>query len=194
MRSERNHRLQSHPTQQFTAEKRGTATEFPGRLAPGHTHNYSGAKMLSEADFLDVVRLTPLVSIDLIVTDGNRRVLVGQRRNRPAQGTWFVPGGRIKKDESIDVAFTRIVNDELGVASVERSSSRLYGVFEHRYSDNFAGAPGITTHYIVIAYAMNLTGTVPIGRFDQHSNYAWLLPDELLGREDVHDNTKAYFR
>jgi GDP-mannose mannosyl hydrolase len=150
--------------------------------------------MLSEADFLDVVRLTPLVSIDLIVTDGTRRVLVGQRRNRPAQGTWFVPGGRIQKDESIDTAFTRIVNDELGVASVERSSSRFYGVYEHRYGDNFAGAPGITTHYIVLAYAMSLSGTVPIGRFDQHSKYAWLLPDELLGRDDVHDNTKAYFR
>ena len=123
--------------------------------------------MLSEADFLDVVRLTPLVSIDLIVTDGTRRVLVGQRRNRPAQGTWFVPGGRIKKDESIDTAFTRIVNDELGVASVERSSSRLYGVYEHRYADNFAGAPGITTHYIVIAYAMNLS-RLSLGNYGEH--------------------------
>jgi colanic acid biosynthesis protein WcaH len=150
--------------------------------------------MLSEVDFLEVVRLTPLVSIDLIVTDGNRRVLVGQRRNRPAQGTWFVPGGRIKKDESLDAAFTRIVNDELGIASVERSASRLYGVFEHRYDDNFAGVPGITTHYVVLAYAMPLSATVPIGRFDQHSEYAWLLPDNLLLRDDVHENTKAYFR
>ena len=150
--------------------------------------------MLSKDDFLHVVRLAPLVSIDLIVTDGNRRVLVGERRNRPARGTWFVPGGRVMKDESLDASFTRIVNDELGVASVERSSSRLYGVYEHRYADNFAGVPGITTHYIVLAHAMTLSGTVPIGRFDQHSEYAWLLPDELLAREDVHENTKAYFR
>jgi colanic acid biosynthesis protein WcaH len=150
--------------------------------------------MLSEADFMTVVRLTPLVSIDLIVTDGNRRVLVGRRRNRPAQGTWFVPGGRIDKDESLDAAFKRIVNNELGVASVERSSSRFFGVFEHRYDDNFAGAPGFGTHYVVLAYAMTLTGTVPIGRFDQHSDYEWLLPDDLLARDDVHENTKAYFR
>lgn len=150
--------------------------------------------MLSELDFLDVVRLTPLISIDLIVTDGNRRVLVGQRRNRPAKGTWFVPGGRIKKDESLDSAFTRIVNDELGVASVERSASRFFGVFEHKYGDNFSGAPGISTHYVVLAYAMTLGGTVPIGRFDQHSDYAWILPTDLLRREDVHENTKAYFR
>jgi colanic acid biosynthesis protein WcaH len=150
--------------------------------------------MLDKADFLTVVRLTPLVAIDLIVTDGNRRVLLGYRRNRPAQGTWFVPGGRIAKDESLDAAFKRIVNNELGVASVERSSSRFFGVYEHHYDDNFAGVAGFGSHYVVLAYAMTISGTVPIGRFDQHSQYQWLPPDELLARDDVHENTKAYFR
>jgi colanic acid biosynthesis protein WcaH len=150
--------------------------------------------MLSEGDFLDVVRHAPLVSIDLIVTDGNRGILVGQRRNRPAQGTWFVPGGRVRKDELLDAAFKRIVRDELGVASVERSSSRFYGVYEHLYDDNFAGEPGIGTHYVVLAYALQLSASVPIGRFDQHSGYLWLHTDELLSRVDVHENTKAYFR
>ena len=47
---------------------------------------------------------------------------------------------------------TRIVDDELGISSMERSAARFYGVFEHRYGDNFAGEPGISTHYIVLAY------------------------------------------
>ncbi|SAK71463.1 NUDIX hydrolase [Caballeronia fortuita] len=150
--------------------------------------------MLSNADFLTVVRLAPLAAIDLIVTDGKRRILVGHRRNRPAQGTWFVPGGRIRKDESLDAAYRRIVNDELGVASALRSAARFFGVYEHLYDDNFAGADGIGTHYIVLAYAMTLNGQAPIGRFDQHSDYRWLLADELIARDDVHENTKAYFR
>jgi colanic acid biosynthesis protein WcaH len=150
--------------------------------------------MLSPEDFLTVVRLTPLVSIDLIVTDGHRRFLVGHRRNRPARGTWFVPGGRIAKDESLDAAFRRIVHNELGVASADRSAARFFGVYEHHYDDNFAGVEGVGTHYIVLAHAMTLNGTVPIGRFDQHSDYLWLAPDELLARDDVHENTKAYFR
>jgi colanic acid biosynthesis protein WcaH len=151
--------------------------------------------MLTELDFLDVVRLTPLVSIDLIVTDAHGRVLVGERRNRPARGTWFVPGGRVQKDETLDAAFTRIVEDELGISGMERSAARFYGIFEHRYpDDNFAGEPGVSTHYIVLAYALTLTGTAPIGRFAQHSRYAWLAPEALLARGDVHDNTKAYCR
>ena len=150
--------------------------------------------MLSDIEFLDVVRRTPLVAIDLIVTDGHHHVLVGQRRNRPARNTWFVPGGRIMKEETLDSAFTRIVNDELGIRSLERSAARFYGVFEHLYVDNFAGEPGVSTHYIVLAYAITLNATAPIGRFHQHSEYAWLLPTELLIRDDVHENTKAYFR
>jgi colanic acid biosynthesis protein WcaH len=150
--------------------------------------------MLSQTDFLTVVRLAPLVAIDLIVTDGHRRILLGHRRNRPAQGTWFVPGGRIRKDETLDTAFRRIVSDELGVASAARSAARFFGLYEHHYDDNFAGAEGIGTHYVVLAHAMTLNGTVPIGRFDQHSEYLWLPADQLLARDDVHENTKAYFR
>lgn len=150
--------------------------------------------MLSEIDFLDVVRLTPLVAIDLIVRDTSERVLIGHRRNRPARGTWFVPGGRILKDETLDAAFVRITDAELGVAKLARDGARFEGVFEHHYADNFAGEPGVSTHYIVLAYALQLTGDAAVGRPDQHSDYLWLTPAELLARDDVHENTKAYFR
>ncbi|WP_025601089.1 GDP-mannose mannosyl hydrolase [Burkholderia sp. WSM2230] len=150
--------------------------------------------MLTELDFLDVVRLTPLVAIDLIVSDADGRILIGHRRNRPARGTWFVPGGRILKDETLDAAFSRIADAELGVAKLARSSARFEGVFEHHYSDNFAGEPGVSTHYIVLAYALTLAGMQLLGRPDQHSGYLWLTPAQLLARGDVHENTKAYFR
>ncbi|AJZ58278.1 GDP-mannose mannosyl hydrolase [Paraburkholderia fungorum] len=150
--------------------------------------------MLTELDFLDVVRLTPLVAIDLIVRDAEARVLIGHRRNRPARDTWFVPGGRIHKDETLDAAFARIADAELGIARLARSTARFEGVFEHHYEDNFAAEPGVSTHYIVLAYALQLTSTVPVGRLDQHSEYLWLSPAALLARPDVHENTKAYFR
>ncbi|MGO4331462.1 GDP-mannose mannosyl hydrolase [Cupriavidus sp. 2TAF22] len=156
--------------------------------------------MLGAMDFLSVVRHAPLVSIDLIVTDAQGRALLGRRRNRPARDTWFVPGGRIRKDENLDAAFRRIVADELGIAGVERASATARGVFEHLYPDNFAGEPGVTTHYVVLAYAWTMpAGTqeareAAVGTPGQHSAYRWMSPAELLGRDDVHENTKAYFR
>ncbi len=149
---------------------------------------------LSASEFLDAVTLTPLISIDLIATNPAGRVLLGLRRNRPALHKWFVPGGRIRKNERLDEAFTRIVETELGIAGMERSAARFGGVFEHFYDDNFAHAPGVATHYVVLAYAMILEDMVSIGRYEQHSRYAWFSAAELLSRDDVHEFTKAYFR
>lgn len=154
--------------------------------------------MLVEKDFFFVVRHAPLVAIDLLVADAQGRVLLGRRRNRPARGSWFVPGGRIHKDESLDAAFRRIVADELGVTGVERGDATPRGVFEHHYPDNFAGKPGVTTHYVVLAYAWTMADNEPgeksPGQPGQHSAYCWMAPAELLGREDVHENTKTYCR
>ena len=150
--------------------------------------------MLARPEFLDVVRLTPLISIDLIVVDDRARVLLGRRVNRPALGAWFVPGGRIHKDESLGGAFSRIVREELGLENQTQNTACFRGVFEHHYDENFAGAADISTHYIVLGYMLMLREAAPIGRFEQHSDYVWMTPPELLACADVHENTKAYFR
>ncbi|HGU2589280.1 TPA: NUDIX domain-containing protein, partial [Escherichia coli] len=52
---------------------------------------------LHSQDFATIVRSTPLISIDLIVENEFGEILLGKRINRPAQGYWFVPGGRVLK-------------------------------------------------------------------------------------------------
>lgn len=47
--------------------------------------------------FATVVHCAPLISIDLLVQNAQGEYLLGLRNNRPAQGYWFVPGGRVKK-------------------------------------------------------------------------------------------------
>ena len=70
--------------------------------------------LLDEDKFLQVIECTPLGSIDLIVRDGYSRLLLGRRKNEPAAGYRFTPGGRIRKNERLDTAFRRICGDELG--------------------------------------------------------------------------------
>ena len=141
---------------------------------------------------MEVVRLTPLVSIDLIVRNPGGQVLVGLRSNKPAQNTWFVPGGRICKDERMAAAFRRISQNELGTA-LEMSQARFLGVYEHLYEDNFAGAAGVSTHYIVLAYEITLTQPLSSLPEAQHAAYRWFSVADLLRAEDVHPNTQAYF-
>lgn len=146
---------------------------------------------LPPEQFLRVVELTPLVSIDLVVRDGHGRMLLGARENRPAQGAWFVPGGRIGKNERIEAAFKRICEAELGYAP-PFASARFLGVFEHLYDDNFAGAAGFGTHYIVLAYTFaGAPEALDLPR-DQHSAYDWLRDEDVLARPDVHPHCRAY--
>jgi colanic acid biosynthesis protein WcaH len=148
------------------------------------------AVRLSPAEFTQVVRLTPLVSIDLVVRNAAGEMLVGWRRNRPARDTWFVPGGRIGKDERIAAAFTRLAQDELN-AALRIEDARFLGVFEHLYGDNFAGEPGFGTHYVVLAYAVQAAADLALPEA-QHSRYRWISDAALLADPAVHANTRAY--
>ena len=146
--------------------------------------------MLPRETFDLVVRHTPLVSFDLLVRDAQGRLLVGRRVNRPAQGAWFVPGGRIEKDERLAAAFRRITRAELGV-EIELATTRFVGYFEHHYPDNRSGVHGFGTHYVVLAHeiAGHSLESLPT---DQHAAYRWVSDAEALADPDVHENTKAY--
>ena len=147
---------------------------------------------LSTPDFLTVVRLAPLVSLDLVVLNPRGEVLVGLRTNKPAEGFWFVPGGRIQKDERLDDAFRRLTGEELGHPIGLAEASPL-GVYEHLYEDNFAGAPGVSTHYVVIAHRVDLDLDLAALPGAQHARWKWLAPDALRADAMVHPNTRAYF-
>lgn len=147
---------------------------------------------LSSEPFLNIVKFTPLVSIDLIIRDDSGLVLLGKRTNRPAQGYWFVPGGRILKNENFDQAIRRISQTEIG-QTFTRQQAAFCGVFEHFYRDNFAASPGIDTHYVVLAYQVFLNVSAAIMADPQHSELKWWGVDELMDSPLVHDNTKAYF-
>lgn len=145
---------------------------------------------LSREVFTTVLDSTPLVSIDLVIQNAEGRVLLGERKNRPAQGYWFVPGGRILKNESLADAFERLTLAELG-QGFSIADAALQGPFDHFYSDSvFGDSP--STHYVAIAYRLSVTELSNLPD-EQHSGYRWFSVDELLADERVHKHTKAYF-
>jgi colanic acid biosynthesis protein WcaH len=143
-------------------------------------------------EFVDVIRRTPLVSIDLVLFDPDGRALLGKRTNRPARGFWFVPGGRIRKNETIEHAFGRICRAELGL-DADFARARFGGAYDHIYEDNYHGVEGITTHYVALGFEYRLDAPLTIAGDDQHAEFAWMTPEELLADPKVHENTKRYF-
>jgi len=127
-----------------------------------------------------------------VVKNNRGQTLLGQRLNRPAKRFWFVPGGRILKDEALATAFKRLTTDELGEEfSVEQAS--LLGPYDHFYDDNVFGDE-FTTHYEAIAYVLVIDHELthlPMGV--QHGQYQWFDIATLAGNNDVHINTKNYY-
>lgn len=146
--------------------------------------------MLERETFKTIVSYAPLVSIDIIIRDSYDRVLLGKRENKPAKGYWFVPGGRIFKNESLSAAFTRISRAELG-QELSFSNTKLLGPFDHIYPDSIF-EDGIQTHYVAIAYEIKQSKLLNLPT-DQHSQYRWFTFNELRSAHNVHENTKAYF-
>ena len=147
--------------------------------------------MLSSKDFQTVVENAPLFAIDLVVVNDQREVLLGLRSNAPAKGYWFVPGGRVFKNESLENAFKRISKSEIGI---ERSinHARFIGLYEHFYPDSAVGS-NVSTHYINATHLLRLEPSrLSLPFSDQHQEYRWLAIDELAKDTSVHHFSKVF--
>lgn len=150
--------------------------------------------MLDKERFLGVVDAAPLVAMDLVVVRGGTEILLGMRNNRPAQGFWFVPGGRIRKNEAMQTALARVARDELGLDVAALPTPPLHlGAFEHFYDDCFAGDVGVSTHYVVMGNLVELPAGSELAAADsQHSDLRWWPLAEAAVAPDVHCFTKDY--
>ena len=146
--------------------------------------------ILDKNIFSQVVENTPLIAIDLLVQNDKKQILLGKRTNEPALGYWFVPGGRIFKDESLDDAFERTVEEELYL-NLQRTDAVFDKTYEHFYNNNVFN-DNFSTHYIVLAHKITINKLPSVNK--QHSRYRWFEIEELLEHENVHNYTKDYFR
>lgn len=148
--------------------------------------------MLSVSDFKKVIELTPLIAIDFIIEYDNK-YLLGKRINEPAKNYWFVPGGRIYKNENLFDACKRISSSELGF-KINFFDMKPHINTEHFYENNVFDN-NINTHYIVMSYkySINMYEYNNLNILNQHNEIIWMSKDEILKNNQVHNYTKNYF-
>lgn len=136
------------------------------------------------------------MAVDLVIVRGGNEVLLGLRNNRPAQGFWFVPGGRILKNETIQTALLRIADKEFGLGdSLVNGNLKLsfHGAYEHMYEGCFAGDIGISTHYMELAHKVDVSANFALPMADDlHSELQWWPIKEALASNQVHQYIKNY--
>ena len=151
---------------------------------------------LTEDQMRARVRDGVIVSIDLLIQDDQDRWLLAYRKNRPAQLSWFVPGGRVRKGEGVSQAFERLVRFEFG-RQLAYQRAQFHGLYVHYYDDNRWEEPDFGTHYLVLAHKVRVDssweGVVDSdAALQQHHQLRWFSRSEAISDSDVHPYTKVY--
>lgn len=146
---------------------------------------------LSKKNFTKLVELAPIISIDLVVMNEKQQILVGKRKNEPAKGTWFIPGGRVYKNEKLEKAFLRISESELGIR-IEYNDAILVGLYDHFYNRSMYDE-SITTHYISATHCIVLEKNNLLNLpKDQHQDYRWICLEAFESDISVHKLSKLF--
>lgn len=147
---------------------------------------------LSNSEFLDIIKNTNLFAFDLIINDSNNKILLAKRENEPAKDFFFVPGGRVFKNENLNIAFERILKTEVNISKNDISNVQFLGLYNHLYENNTFNNKS-NTHYIVFTVIISIKENVVINLDTQHSEYMFLPVKELIASTQVHQYVKNYF-
>lgn len=99
--------------------------------------------------FETVLEWAVIPTFDLVISLGDRGVVVARRKIAPYQGLWALPGLRMHKPESIDDTLRRIARDELGI-EIDPAERQFLGQYVGKFrTEN--GRQDLSTAYHVRA-------------------------------------------
>ena len=128
---------------------------------------------LDDNEWKFCVKNLPIIAIDLIIKNKKSEILMGNRSNNPAKDLFFVPGGRIFKNEKIEDAFERISLIELGI-SLKKNDAKFLNYYEHFYPNSLWESKGLSTHYVVLAFKYNSKINDEFNLNHQHKSFQWI--------------------
>ena len=148
-------------------------------------------KFLENKLWKTIVDNMPIPAKDLLIYNEDNGLLMGKRRNKPAQNFYFVPGGRVFKNESKEDAINRISKEEIEF-SIELKDFLSFGTYDHFYEDSIWNDSSVSTHYIVEAIFIKTQSSERFFNLDsQHSDLKWI-NESNVDKENVHKYSKKY--
>lgn len=103
-------------------------------------------KRIPPDEYRKICDAVPILCVDLIIRDEHDRYLLVKRKNEPLAGEWWVPGGRVYRNESPTEAARRIAQEEVGQVIYD---IELAGVYHEIFRLSAASPNGISTTSIV---------------------------------------------
>ncbi len=146
---------------------------------PGEERRVPG-KWIPEELFRKIVRILPIVCVDMVVFNGRAEILLLRRTKEPAKGEWWFPGGRVHFGETRLEAAGRKLRDEcgIGIHSIVET-----GTFDCLLSGQEYVSHGVTTVFTVVTLSEHVTIDAHSAEFSWRSKAMWLREFEGKGED-----------
>jgi len=143
---------------------------------------------LPEELFFYISRTTPLVNVDLLIKDENKRTLLSWRDDKYCGKGWHLPGGIVRFKETLETRVKKVAETEIGVdMDFNTTPIALNQVIIPEHN--------IRGHFISILYKCFLHGTfIPENKGLSPEDVGYLMwhdfcPDNLV---KVHEMYRKY--
>ena len=94
-------------------------------------------KLIEPELYKQIQQAMPIICVDLLIHQDDRFLLL-LRRNEPAKGLWWTPGGRLLKDELLVDAAHRKAKEELGIEVI---LEKQIGIYDQFWKTSVYGVP-----------------------------------------------------
>lgn len=124
-------------------------------------------------------QVMPIPCVDLLVTDLQGRILLVRRKNEPAAGQWWFPGGRVHYLETREKAALRKLREECGIEALGVEAMGTFDVILESSTSAWR------SHGITTLFHVRIGGPRAVRLDEQSADADWRVPEEWL-RENLH--------
>jgi len=114
--------------------------------------NKNKISFLTEKDYRKFLDYMPIACVDIVVICGGK-FLMGKRANAPAKDSWWFPGGRVLKGETLEEAAVRKIKEELRIKT-KTGDYKFLTTDQTIFKDS--ARKGISTHSINSVFLIRL--------------------------------------
>lgn len=146
---------------------------------------------LPEEKFKEVLRSVPIVCVDTVLRNKEDKILLIKRREKPAEGEWWFPGGRLYKNERLIDCVSRKLSEEIGF-ECEKCPIEFIDAFETIFED---GPFGTQLHTVNLTYLVDdfFSGSTISINEEYASDYRWMTGNESFIGDYVKKIIKVVF-
>ena len=121
--------------------------------------------------YKEILDSMPICCADIII-HYNNKVLLVKRKNHASKGEWWIPGGRVLKNEKLKDAALRKIKQETGLSNFELKEETT--VHEYFSKDGIFPDLKTGTHNIGVIFIASIKDNQEIKLDNQGSEFKWI--------------------